>query len=316
MPSVNKPLIAISVGDLNGIAPHIALLAHEKIKTFCTPLYFTDPLMMERAAALLDMEVPKDFECEYVSGAFTIKPGRVSKRSGAYSFRSFKKAVEFCASGICEGLVTLPISKEAWQKANIPYAGHTDYLRHRFDAEAIMMLGTEELFVSLYTDHIPLRKVPKKIKRKDLTLTRFLLRLHKSLGLKKALVLGLNPHAGDGGVLGKEEKKIEKAIKEANETIGEEIFMGPAAPDSAFSPKRRRDFSHIVALYHDQGLTPLKALYFDEAINVSVGLPILRTSPDHGTAFDIAYGQKPSVKSYLNAVRYAVRKSSTPPFRS
>jgi len=306
---VDKPLIAVSIGDPNGVGPQIALLAHRELVKFCQPLYFVSADMIAQAAELAGLEVPTDFETEYVGGEYTIHPGKVSKKGGAYSFRSFQKAVEMTANGICEALVTLPVHKKAWQKAGIPYSGHTDYLRQRFGREAIMMLGSEELFVSLYTDHIPLRKVPEAIKPKRLA--RFLQRLYESLEPKEALVLGLNPHAGDGGVLGDEEKKIKKAIKTANDAIGKEVFAGPGVPDVAFTPKMRQRYRHIVALYHDQGLAPLKALYFDEAINVSLGLPIIRTSPDHGTAFDIAYKETPSLKSYINAARYAAKAATS-----
>ncbi|MRI83030.1 MAG: 4-hydroxythreonine-4-phosphate dehydrogenase [Nitratiruptor sp.] len=302
------PLLAVSIGDLNGIAPHIAFLAHEEATTFCRPLYFTNAAMIEKAAKLLNHPIPDDFEIEHVSGEFTIKPGHISKKSGRYSFASFAKAVEFTTAGITQALVTLPIHKEAWHRAKIPYTGHTDYLRHRFKRQGIMALGTKELLVALYTDHIPLKEVASKIRKKPLKA--FLLRLHRALtdlplAQGPIAVLGLNPHGGDGGVLGKEEKKIAKAIAEANEEIGFQRFVGPLVPDSAFAPHMRSRYQLYVALYHDQGLAPLKALYFDESINLSLGFPIIRTSVDHGTAFDIAYKEKPKVTSYLNALRFA-----------
>lgn len=190
-------------------------------------------------------------------------------------------------------------------KANIPYKGHTDYLRKRFKKEAIMMLGCDKLFVALFTEHVPLKKVPGLIEKKRLT--QFLIDFyHETTPAKPVAVLGLNPHAGDGGVLGDEERIIKKAIDKANEAIKQEIFFGPVVPDVAFTSNFRKKLSHIVAMYHDQGLAPLKALYFDESINVSLNLPILRTSVDHGTAFDIAYKKMANTTSYLNAVQYAI----------
>ncbi len=300
-----KPVIAISIGDLNGIGAEIALKSHDIIKKFCTPLYFCNRPMLEQAAKLLGMELPKDLEVEYVEGEFTIKPGKISKKSAKLSFASFRKAVEMTASGITNAVVTLPINKEAWHKAGIHYSGHTDYLRKRFKKEAIMMLGCDKLFVALYTEHIPLKEVPKQIKKKKLS--RFLIDFYKSINPALPIpVLGLNPHAGDGGVLGDEEEKIAAAIENANKQIGKDIFFGPIMPDTAFTPEFRKKVSHIVALYHDQGLAPLKALYFDESINISLNLPILRTSVDHGTAFDIAYKGLAKTISYINAVQYAV----------
>ncbi len=302
-----KPVVAISIGDLNGIGAEIALKAHESLTKECIPLYFTNYEMLQKAASKLKMELPKDIEVEFVEGDFTIKPGKVSKKSGRYSFASFSKALDFTAKGICDALVTLPIHKEAWMKAGIEFKGHTDYLRDYFKKDAIMMLGCEKLYVALFSEHIPLKKVPKTLKTKRLT--QFLLNFYKSAAPKLPVaVLGLNPHAGDGGALGDEEKKIIKAIAQANKAIGKELFFGPVVPDIAFTPNFRKNLTHIIAIYHDQGLAPLKALYFEESINVSLNLPIIRTSPDHGTAFDIAYKGLANPTSYINAVRYALSR--------
>ncbi|WP_200764076.1 4-hydroxythreonine-4-phosphate dehydrogenase [Nitrosophilus alvini] len=310
---MKKPVIGISIGDINGIGPEIALSAHDTIKEFCTPLYFTNYHMLEKAATLLKMDIPNDFETEYIKGNFKIKPGKISKKSGKYSFESFKKAVFFAKKGITDAVVTLPIHKKAWEKAGIKYKGHTDALRNFFKKDAVMMLGCEKLFVALYTEHIPLREVPKEIKTKKLG--NFLINFYNSLPAisnQESLtipVLGLNPHAGDGGVLGEEEKKISKAIKKANKKIGLDVFIGPVVPDIVFTPNFRKNFRYFAAIYHDQGLAPLKALYFDESINVSLNLPIIRTSVDHGTAFDIAYkkNRELNIKSYINAVKYAAQ---------
>lgn len=141
-------------------------------------------------------------------------------------------------------------------------------------------------------------------------ITYFFLDLNRAVANKKFAVLGLNPHAGDNGVLGDEERKIEEAIKEANSIIKEEIFFGAIVPDTAFTPHFRASCTHYVAMYHDQGLAPLKALYFDESINVSLNLPIVRTSVDHGTAFDIAYMGKANTLSYINAIKSAIEFTS------
>ena len=138
-----------------------------------------------------------------------------------------------------------------------------------------------------------------------------MLQLYQTTVHSPIAVLGLNPHAGDHGVLGDEECFIEAAIKEVNTQIGKEVFVGPIVPDIAFTPRFRERYSMIAAMYHDQGLAPLKALYFDEGINVSLGLPIIRTSVDHGTAFDIAYKNIASLQSYINAITaslYFMRK--------
>lgn len=294
--------IAISVGDLNGVGFEIILKAHNQVKQLCDPLYCINYTMAHQAAALLHTQIPNDFHMFKVSGEFTIEPGTVSALSGRYSYDSFMAAVELAKSKAVDAIVTLPIHKEAWMMAGIDYVGHTDALRDIFKNDAIMMLGCDKLYVALYTEHIPLRDVAEQMSVEKIT--DFLLLLHKSIHRAPIGVLGLNPHAGDHGVLGDEERLIEEAIAKANQSIGEKIFEGPLVPDVAFTPRSRENYKTIVAMYHDQGLAPLKALYFDEGINVSLGLPINRTSVDHGTAFDIAYQHKASMLSYINAIQF------------
>jgi len=299
-----KPTLAISVGDLNGVGIEIALKAHQDILELCNPIYCINNYMLSQAVKLLNIEIPNDFQTYHIDGEFEIKPAQVSSDSGRYSYDSFMGAIKLCEDKKADGVVTMPIHKEAWMLAGLEYKGHTDLLRKHFDKEAIMMLGCDEMFVALYTEHIPLRDVASHIKKNKLI--PFLLDLHKSIGDKKVAVLGLNPHAGDNGVLGDEEREIDEAIKEVNTKIGKELFIGSIVPDIAFTPHFRKNFNYFLAMYHDQGLTPLKALYFDESINVSLNLPIIRTSVDHGTAFDIAYKGEAKTLSYLNAVKYAI----------
>lgn len=261
--------------------------------------------MLEQASQLLHVDIPDDFNISFVDGDFEIKPGEISAKAGNYSFDSFMHAVRLCETKESEGVVTMPIHKEAWMMAGLKHKGHTDTLRKYFKKDAIMMLGCDEMFVALYTEHIPLKDVPSHI-QKDKLVT-FFLDLNKSISHKKIAVLGLNPHSGDNGVLGNEEREIEKAIKEANSILNDEIFIGPIVPDIAFTPNFRNKFKHFVAMYHDQGLAPLKALYFEESINISLNLPIMRTSVDHGTAFDIAYKNRASTLSYINAITNVIK---------
>ncbi|XOB63147.1 4-hydroxythreonine-4-phosphate dehydrogenase [Campylobacterota bacterium DY0563] len=302
----NKPTIAISIGDLNGIGVEIALISHEKISKYCTPLYCINKTMLNQAAKILGIKIPKDFKTYDVKGDFEIKPGKVSRKSGKYSYDSFNEAINLANKNKVDAIATLPINKEAWNKAKIKYKGHTEVLRDFFGKNAIMMLGCKKLFVSLYTEHIPLKKVAKSIEEE--TLTQFLIDFYKSVNSEKIGVLALNPHASDNGVLGNEEVEIFKAIKNANKKLEKDIFKGPLVPDTAFSKASRKNLKYFVAMYHDQGLAPLKALYFDESINVSLNLPIIRTSVDHGTAFDIAYekNRKLNCKSYINAIKEAI----------
>ncbi len=323
--------VAISVGDLNGIGVQLALQNHKIISTIVNPIYCIDKEMLKQASKKLQIDIPNNFQTiEYIAPYFKIEAGLVTKESGAYAFASFEKAVELARDKEVDAMTTLPIHKKAWELAGIKYKGHTDALRDFFDAEAIMMLGCEQMYVALFTEHIPLRAVADSINEKDLT--RFLLDFYASISHSSGTqldffsksqpmsprtiaVLGLNPHAGDDGVLGDEETIIQEAIDNANISInpcyrrGEDTptYSNPLVPDVAFTSNVRKHYTHYVAMYHDQGLAPLKALYFDEGINVSLNLPILRTSVDHGTAFDIAYrGVKLSNLSYINAVKYIV----------
>ena len=297
--------LAISIGDINGIGLQIALNSHNEIKKICDPVYCINKTMLYKGAKLLGVDVPKDFTCSECGGNFKITPSIATKESGELSFESFKKAVNLAKNKEVDAIVTLPINKVSWAKANVPYIGHTDALGNK----AIMMLGCEEMFVILYTHHIPLKKVAKKIKTKSLK--KFLLQVYKSLHVEKIGVLGLNPHAGDKGVIGDEDKKIEKALKQANKELNKEIFEGLLVPDTAFTKQSREKYKYFICMYHDQGLIPLKTLFFDESINVSLNAEVIRTSVDHGTAYDIAYKIKnPSTKSYINAIKFATKLAS------
>ena len=304
-----KKQLAISIGDLNGIGIEIALHSHHIIKEFVEPIYAIDDSMLEQASKLLNIDIPNDFHTVKVcNNIFEITPSQVSYKAGGYSYRSFFKAIELCVNGFADAMLTLPIHKKAWEEADIKFKGHTDALRDRFKQDAIMMLGCEEMFVALYSEHIPLKDVASNLTYDKFI--KFLDDFYNSINLndnEQVAVLGLNPHAGDGGVLGDEEEIIEKAIKDINIKYNRDIFVGAIVPDIAFTPNFRKNFRYFIAQYHDQGLAPLKALYFDKSINVSLNLPIIRVSVDHGTAFDIAYkNQNPSNLSYINAVKYVV----------
>ena len=296
--------LAISVGDLNGVGIEIALKSHESIKRLCNPIYCINRDLLAQSASLLNTTIPDDFRLQEVAGDFTIKAGEVSAQSGRYSYDSFMMGIKLCEEKKADGVVTMPIHKEAWMKAGLEYKGHTDLLRQHFDAEAIMMLGCEKMYVALVTEHVPLREVTNIIKYK--MLKPFLRDFANAIPKERVAVLGINPHAGDNGVLGHEDMRIKKAIKSINSALGWEQFVGPIVPDVAFTPHFRENFRYFVAMYHDQGLAPLKALYFDESVNISLNLPIVRTSVDHGTAFDIAYKGEAKTLSYINAIKSAI----------
>ncbi|GHV05107.1 4-hydroxythreonine-4-phosphate dehydrogenase [Campylobacterota bacterium] len=296
--------VAISIGDLGGVGFEIALAAHDEVVKLARPIYCVSSEMAHEAARLLGRELPHDFDCEGNEAKFAIRVGAIDANAGRASFESFVQAVDLAASGKADAVVTLPIHKAAWKAASLAYRGHTDYLRERF-GEGVMALGCALRFVLFYTDHIPLCEVAPLVRAE--LLTPFLVRVASLVKSSPIGVLGLNPHSGDHGAIGTEDGEVELAIAAANRAVGAERFVGAIVPDAAFSPKAIAQFPVIVALYHDQGLAPLKALFFEESINVTLGLPIVRTSVDHGTAFDIAYQHKnPSTKSYTNAIKEAI----------
>jgi len=302
--------IAISIGDINGVGIQLVLENHKKISKLCIPIYCIDTKTILKASRKLNFDIPEDFIIDGKYPKTRIHPGKVREDSGEFSYNSFLHAINLAKNNKVDAICTLPINKEAWNKANIHYVGHTDMLRDIFKKNAIMMLGCEKMFVALFTEHIPLRKIPQKLKLSQLT--KFLIDFVSSVTIKKdevIAVLGLNPHAGDNGVLGDEEKIIRKAIKKASKETNRKFDL--LVPDIAFTPHVRKNYKYFCAMYHDQGLIPLKALYFEESINISLNLPIIRTSVDHGTAFDIAYkiNNTLSNKSYINAIKEAITYS-------
>lgn len=302
--------IHIAVGDLNGTSAEMLLLNHKKLAQIGHLVYHVDPEVLEQAAKLLGLSVPEDANLQPINLRFSIEPGKLQAKSGSYSFLSLESALKASLKEDQPALVTLPIHKQAWKLAGLPYVGHTDYFRKAWHQEVIMLMGWDKFFVALFTDHIPLFQVKAKVKLEPLYL--FFLRLYHFLPVSKIAVLGLNPHAGDDGLIGDEEKSIKQAISKANQhlqaehRLTEPVFEGPFGADSHFAHKLDRPLPpYTVAIYHDQGLIPVKALLFDQAIQVSLTERFLRTSPDHGPGFDLAFQKKASSLSYQNAVRYA-----------
>jgi len=323
--------IVFSIGDLNGIGPEVILKSFLKLReTGHTFLVAGSYKAMEYYRKRLDLPV----ELELVNDAAavgglcaahcgvlpvlsvaepeTISPGTVSGDAGRIAMLSVAAASENCRSGICDALVTAPIHKEAVAVAGYKETGHTGFLGKIFGVSSPTMMFFDpvtELRVALATIHVPLAEVPGLIRRMDLT--GFLENLAHSLKTDFAVerpriaVLGLNPHASDGGVMGSEEKEvIAPAIASLEGGLQVE---GPFPADGFFGAGRFNNFDIVVAMYHDQGLLPFKVLAFDTGVNVTLGLPIVRTSPDHGTSFDIAGSGKASGRSCYEAALLALR---------
>lgn len=309
--------IGITIGDVNGIGPEVALKAVSRGR-WASDIEFvflgSEKVVREQAKA---MSIPVSRKMHFHSLEIEPKwePGKVTKKASLMAEEAIRKAVEGCLSGELDAMVTAPITKEGMHKAGIMIPGHTEYLAELTSTTNFgMMLMGGGLRVMLVTRHIPISQVSsalnKKTIREHIELTGDALKL---FGLKdgKIGVCGLNPHAGDGGILGREEiETINPAIKQIRQKGYNVSDAVPA--DTIFHEARRGDYDAVVAMYHDQGLAPLKMMGFDEGINITLGLPLIRTSPDHGTAFGIAGQNKASHRSMLNAIKLAVDLAGKP----
>ncbi|MEQ9266149.1 MAG: 4-hydroxythreonine-4-phosphate dehydrogenase PdxA [Balneolaceae bacterium] len=319
-----KPTIAITIGDFNGVGPEIILkaLSHVDLTT-STPLILAPKEVLDFYARKLSLKVEMNV-CSYLDEIDTsyinllnfetdtldINPGFQTEQSGLISMNSIELGIELTKAEISQALVTAPISKEAVNLAGFKIPGHTEFLADKTDTESVlMMLVNDGLRVALATAHVPISKVSSAI-TESLILEKLGL-LHESLKKDfnitdpKIAVLGLNPHAGDGGVIGSEEiDTIVPALEKASQSGL--YAAGPFPADGFFGQKLYKNYDAILAMYHDQGLAPFKLLSFGSGVNFTAGLPIIRTSPDHGTAFDIAGFGKADESSFVQAYELAV----------
>ena len=314
--------VGISVGDINGIGIEVILktLADPMVITEFTPVIYGSGKVIsyhKKAIGLNEFswnnintgDEAKSKKVNLVNvwnEEININFGQSNETGGTYAFRSLEAATKDLASGKIDVLVTAPINKQNIQQKNFKFVGHTEYLAHLSNAEAaLMMMVADDLRIAMVTGHVPLKNVAENISREKIH--RCIQMLNQSLKRDfnivkpKIAVLGLNPHAGDNGLLGEEEKQvIQPAIDKAKQ---EGIFvMGPYSADGFFGSANYRHFDAVLAMYHDQGLIPFKTISFDTGVNFTAGLPIVRTSPDHGTGYDIAGQNKASEVSFRNAM--------------
>ena len=322
---MNLPKIGITLGDPGGIGPEVVLKALS-LKNYlprASYILFGSSLIVEKEkqALGLDLDIqPFDKTKDTTSSSpalleienplKNIKKGSPSKENGQASFLFFKEAVKEAKKGLIQALVTAPISKHSWNLAGLEWHGHTDFLSQTYP-KAIMAFWSERIKVALFTHHLPLKAALEKIKEEDL-LDFFLLLHHHTEKIKPEtfhfLVAGMNPHAGEEGLLGsEEEEEIIPAIKHAQKQ-GMRI-SGPFPPDVVFRNALNNPDNIVIALYHDQGLIPFKLEAFEKGVNVTLGLPFIRTSPDHGTAFDIASKRMANPESMVEAIKLACELS-------
>lgn len=316
-----RPVIGISIGDLNGIGAELAIktFSDNRILEICTPILFASNKLINfyRKSipdSTLNYQHIKDlsrpfhkqvnlFNCWEEEVA--INPGQLTDTGGAYAVKSLVAAAEALKDRKIDGLVTAPIHKKNIQSEGFSYTGHTPFLRQFFNSKDVLMLmSSENMRVGLVTEHVPVSEIVKFITREAILSKLNILKesLMRDFGVDKPriAVLGLNPHAGDEGLIGREEEDIIKpAIKDAKHNM---LVFGPYSADAFFARNQQQKFDAVLAMYHDQGLIPFKSMAFGEGFNYTAGLPVIRTSPDHGTAFDIAGKNKADNGSFLSAV--------------
>ena len=317
-------IVGISIGDLNGIGSEVVLKTFEdsRMLEFCTPVIFANVKILSFARKNFESTIPLhgiDHLEQLVIGKINVlnvwkegidlNMGVNDENVGKYAIKSFVAATKALKENKIDVLVTAPINKYNIQSDEFKFPGHTDYLDKELEGNALMLMVQDNLRVGLLTDHIPVNEVASHltedlIKRKIETVRQSLIQ-DFSINKPKIAVLGLNPHAGDGGVIGKEDDEIIKpTIKKLFEK-GTMVF-GPYAADRFFGSNQYEKFDAVIATYHDQGLIPFKTLSFGKGVNYTAGLNKIRTSPDHGTAYEIAGKGIADYNSFKEAVFLAI----------
>jgi 4-hydroxythreonine-4-phosphate dehydrogenase len=317
--------VGISLGDVSGIGPEVtaAALALPRVRQALVPVVFGDGPTLERFALFGRYARATPQTLGRVAGPTVCVvtqlgekdrvPGKPTREGGRAQYAYVTAAIAAARSGQVDALCTAPVSKEQISRAGIPFMGHTEVLAEAFGVEVMMMMDGPRVRVALATNHVPLSALPRLLTVEGLTAQLKLLSrsLEPVLGRKPRIaVLGLNPHAGEGGLLGREEVEVlTPAIRRARAARVD--AHGPVPADGLFARPDAIPYDAVLAMYHDQGLIPAKALDFERTVNVTLGLPVPRTSPDHGTAYDIAgKGQAnrvPMVEALLKAAQLARR---------
>ena len=323
---IRKPIIGFTSGDLNGIGLELIIksLSDSRILDFMIPVVFANnksinfyrkglPEFNLSFTVLNDLSKLNPKQVNVLNcweEEVEISPGELTATGGKYALISLEKAVEALKNKTIDGIVTAPIHKKNIQSESFNFSGHTPYLQHAFgNTENLMLLVAENLRMALVTEHLTISDVAKHITKDKIKQKLAILHasLQKDFGIDKPriAVLALNPHAGDEGLIGKEEIEIiQPAIKESKQQM---LVFGPYSADAFFARGAHEKFDGVLAMYHDQGLIPFKSLAFGEGVNFTAGLPIVRTSPDHGTAFDIAGRNKADASSFTASIFECVR---------
>ena len=325
--------LALTMGDPAGIGPDITLAAWQERLPRRLPVFgvFGDPAVLSARAAQLGWAVPiktvdalgdatrvfaEALPVVPVTPCFDVVAGKPQARNGAATIAAIDDAVRAVQRGTGAALVTCPIAKSVLYEAGFKHPGHTEYLAHLAGKAAsdgrsimpVMMLASDLLRVVPATIHIPLADVPRALTpdliRQTITITLDALRKDFGISKPRVAVTGLNPHAGENGTIGREDRDVIAPVVASLKALGHDV-TGPHSADTLFHAAARRTYDAVVAMYHDQALIPIKTLAFDTGVNVTLGLPFVRTSPDHGTAFDIAGKGTASPESLIQALSMA-----------
>lgn len=325
MEKTNKIIVGISLGDANGIGIEIVLktFLDKRMFDFCTPVLFgSNKVISFHKKALnlnsnvhgiqsLDKIVHGKLNLINISKEeFKIELGKATADGGKFALKSLSSALEALKKNEIDVLLTAPINKDNIQSKEFDFPGHTEYLEEHLEGKSLMILMTDELRIGLITGHIPVANIAEAITpeliAKKVAIMEHSLRQDFNISKPKIAVLGLNPHCGDKGVIGKEDDEIIKPTIEKIKETGKLVF-GPYAADGFFGSKTYKQFDGVLAMYHDQGLAPFKALSFGNGVNFTAGLNKIRTSPDHGTGFDIAGKNVANITSFEEALFAAIK---------
>jgi len=324
MDTESKIKIGISIGDLNGVGVEVILktFSDKRMLDFCTPVIFASTKVISFYQKMMNTKI----QIQNINSINQVVDGRVNvlnlwkedvkitigqsnEVGGKYAFISLKEAVKALKNNEIDALVTAPINKENIQSDEFKFAGHTEYLESELEGGSLMILMTDQLRVGLVTGHIPIADVSKSITaaliKKKVGLMYETLIQDFEISRPKIAVLGLNPHCGDHGVIGVEDDKIIKPTVLELQSEGKLIY-GPYAADGFFGSGTYKKFDAVLAMYHDQGLAPFKALSFGKGVNFTAGLSKVRTSPDHGTAYEIVGENKADESSFKEALFTAI----------
>jgi 4-hydroxythreonine-4-phosphate dehydrogenase len=320
MKKSDKIKVGISIGDLNGIGIEVILKTFEdnRVLEFCTPIIFGSTKTVSYHKKVLHLNTPingidhlhkaipnKLNLINIWKDSVVIELGKPTDESGKYALRSLEGATKALKNGEVDVLVTAPINKFNIQSENFKFQGHTEFLEANLEGESLMILMTDKIRMGLITGHIPVKDIaanitPELIEKKVNIMHRSLIQ-DFNISKPRIAILGLNPHCGDHGVIGNEDDEIVTPVIKKIQDTGK-IVYGPYAADSFFGSQLYKQFDGILAMYHDQGLAPFKTLSFGKGVNFTAGLNRIRTSPDHGTAYEIAGKNKADHSSFSEAL--------------